>query len=91
MSDDTFVEEREFILRLEVRCAFPADYDGDDDGQAWWAEVEPVTAEIVRAAAAILASRSGWRVRPANRGRPTTDEVTLIVERGPKKNGQPVG
>jgi hypothetical protein len=87
MSDDTFVEEREFTLRLELRCAFPADYDGDDDGYHWLSEVEPVTAEIVRAAAAILAARPGWRVRPANRGRPATEEVTLIVEQ--KKTASP--
>jgi hypothetical protein len=89
MSDETVIEAREFTLRLEVRCAFPADYDGDDDGYAWWAEVEPATAEIVRAAAAILAARPGWRVRPANRGRPASEEVTLVVERGQKKTASP--
>jgi hypothetical protein len=89
MSDETVVEAREFTLRLEVRCAFPVDYDGDDDGYAWWAEVEPATAEIVRAAAAILAARPGWRVRPANRGRPASEEVTLVVERGQKKTASP--
>jgi hypothetical protein len=83
MSDETFVEEREFTLRVEVRCAFPEDYDGDQDGYVWWADVESVTAEIVRATAAILARRPGWRVHPANRGRPATEEVTLIVERRP--------
>jgi len=83
MSDETFVEEREFTLRVEVRCAFPEGYDGEGDGYAWWADVEPAAAEIVRAAAAILASRPGWRVRPTNRGRPASEEITLVVERGP--------
>ena len=87
MSDDTFVEEREFTLRLEFRCAFPADYDRDDDGHGWWSEVGPLTAEIVRSAAAILAARPGWRVRPTNRGRPATEEVTLVVEQ--KKTASP--
>jgi hypothetical protein len=82
-SGDAYVEAREFTLRVEVRCAFPKDYDGDDDGYAWWAEVEPATAEIVRAAATILAGRPGWRVRPTNRGRPATEEVTIVVEREP--------
>jgi hypothetical protein len=84
MAEETYLEARDFTLRIEVRCAFAADYDGDDDDYAWWAEIEPVTAEIVRAAAAILASRPGWRVRPTNRGRPSTEEVTLVVDRGPK-------
>jgi hypothetical protein len=83
MSDLTHVEQREFTLRIEVRCAFPADYDGEADGYAWWSDVEPVTAEIVRAAVAVLSRQPGCRVRPANRGRPSDEEVTLIVERTP--------
>ena len=83
MPDETYVESREFTLRIEVRCAFPADYDGEADGYAWWPEVEPVTAEIVRAAVAILARQPGCRVRPTNRGRPADEEVTLVVDRSP--------
>ena len=83
MSELTHVEQREFTLRIELRCAFPENYDGDDDGFAWWSQVEPATAEIVRAAVAILARQPGCRVRPANRGRPADEEVTLVVERTP--------
>ena len=43
---DDYVEEREFTLRIAVRCAFPADYDGEADGYAWWSEVEPATEEV---------------------------------------------
>jgi hypothetical protein len=81
MSDDAYVEEREFTLRVEVRCRFPSDYDGEADGQAWWPAIEPALAEIVRGAVAILARQPGCRVRAGNRGRPAADEVTLIVER----------
>lgn len=83
MPDDTYVETREFTLRIEVRCAFPTDYDGEADGYAWWSDIEPATAEIVRAAVAILARQAGCRVRPANRGRPADEEVTLLVDRTP--------
>jgi hypothetical protein len=83
MADEPYAEEREFTLRIVVRCAFPADYDGEADGYAWWSEVEPAAAEIVRAAAVILARQPGARVRPANRGRAATEEVTLLVERAP--------
>lgn len=83
MSELTHVEAREFTLRIEVRCAFPPDYDGDDDGYAWWPQVEPASAQIVRAAVAILARLPGCRVRPANRGRPADEEVTLVVDRTP--------
>ncbi len=76
-----YVEEREFVLRLEVRCAFPDDYEGDEDGYAWAEELRPMTAELVRAAMGAIAGRPGWRVRAGNRGRPAEEEVTLVVER----------
>lgn len=83
MPELTHVEEREFTLRIQMRRAFPENYEGEDDGYAWWSEVEPATAEIVRAAVAILARQPGCRVRPANRGRPADEEVTLLVDRTP--------
>ncbi|HTA20617.1 MAG TPA: hypothetical protein VK989_15095 [Polyangia bacterium] len=74
------VEEREFTLRLQVKCAFPEDYDGDADGYAWWEEFPAVANEIVAAARRAAVAR-GWTVRPANRGRPADEEITLVVER----------
>lgn len=81
MPSETYSEQREFTLRIELRHAFPENYDGDDDGYAWAEGVQPALAEIVRAAAAILAQRGGFRVHPANRGRPADEEVTLVAER----------
>jgi len=81
MADEAYVEQRDFSLRIELRCAFPETYEGDADGYAWAEEIQPALAEIVRAAAAILAQRGSFRVRPANRGRPADEEVTLIAER----------
>lgn len=76
-----YVEEREFLLRLEVRCPFPPDYDGDQDGYAWVESFRPIAAQIVQAAAATVKAHPGWRVRFANRGRSTEEEVTLVLER----------
>ncbi len=76
-----YVEEREFVLRFDLRCEFPDDYEGDDDGYAWAEAWQPGAAEIARAAAAAIAARPGWRVRIGNRGRPADEEITLIVER----------
>jgi hypothetical protein len=75
-----YVEQREFTLRLDVRRGFPEDYAGDEDGYAWWADFAPIAAEIVRAAAQIATRHPGWQVRPANRGRPSDEEVTLVVD-----------
>ncbi len=77
------VEEREFTLRLQVRCTFPEGYEGDADGYVWWEEFPSLAAEIVRAAQQIVARRPGWKSRTANRGRSAEDEVTLVVERAP--------
>jgi hypothetical protein len=74
------VEEKEFTLRLQVRCVFPEEYEGDADGYAWWEEFPSVAAEIVSAAGRIAATR-GFTVRAANRGRPADEEVSLILER----------
>jgi len=78
-----YTEERDFTLRLSVRCTFPDDYEGEADGFAWWTEFDAIRAEIVQAATQMVARRPGWTVRPANRGRPADEEVTLIVEREP--------
>ena len=75
-----YVEEREFTLRLQVRCVFPEGYEGDADGYAWWEQFPAVAAQLVRAAAQ-AATASGWTVRPANRGRPADEEVMLVLER----------
>jgi hypothetical protein len=76
-----YVEEREFVVRVELRCTFPADYDGDDDGYAWAGDLQPLGAEIAHAVAAVLKRRPGWSVRAGNRGRPADEEITLIAER----------
>jgi hypothetical protein len=80
----TYVEERQFILRLELRCTFPDDYEGDEDGYEWAKHVQPIVEEVVAAAAAAFKRRPGWHLHPANRGRPSSDEVTLVAELLPK-------
>lgn len=76
-----YTEEREFDLHLVLRCEFPEDYEGDLDGYAWAEEIPKITAEVVSAAVAALRRRPGWQLRGGNRGRPTEDEVVLILER----------
>jgi hypothetical protein len=73
-----YVEEKEFTLRLQVRRVFPENYEGEADGYAWWEEFP--ASEIVRAAVQ-AAAKAGYGARPANRGRPADEEVTLVLER----------
>jgi hypothetical protein len=75
------VEEKELTLRLELRCAFPDDYEGDADGLTWTAEVPALTGAILAAVVQTIQRHGGWKVRPGNRGRPSDEEVTLILER----------
>ena len=76
-----YVEEKDFTFRLEVRCAFPDDYEGESDGYAWTPELNALTGEMLAAIVATVQKRPGWRVRPANRGRATDEEITLVLER----------
>lgn len=76
-----YVEEREFSLRLVVRCEFPDDYEGELDGYEWAGEMPDITSELFRAAVATLQKRPGFRLRGGNRGRPVEEEMTLILER----------
>lgn len=79
-----YVEERDFTLRLDIRCEFPENYEGEADGYAWLAEFhERIAPRVVQAVVAAIRDHPGWAVRPGNRGRPIEDEVTLIVERAP--------
>jgi hypothetical protein len=75
-----YVEERTFTVRLELRAEFPDDYDGEEDGYEWANQIAPLAAEVVQAAAT-AARRGGWNLRTANRGRPSDEEITLVLER----------
>jgi hypothetical protein len=77
----TYVEEREFVVRFELRCAFPDDYEGEEDGYEWAKSFAPMATEIVQAAVAAIRARPGWQVHARNRGKPGDEEVTLVVER----------
>lgn len=79
----SYVEETEFTLRLVVRCAFPDDYQGEEDGYEWVQGFRPITQDVVAQAMRVLAAKPGLTVRPGNRGRSTEDEVTLVIERAP--------
>lgn len=76
-----YVEQRDFTLRFEVRCSFPPEYEGEEDGYEWAQQFRPIAAEIVAAAAAVVRRHGGWAVHTGNRGRSSEDEVTLVVER----------
>jgi hypothetical protein len=76
-----YVEEKEITFRIETRCAFPEDYDGEDDGYVWTAELRPLYNEMLHALVQVVGRHPEWSVRPRNRGRSSEDEITLVLER----------
>jgi len=79
-----YVEERDFTVRLDLRCEFPEGYEGEQDGYAWLREFhDEIAPRLVQAVVAAIRQHPGWTVRPANRGRSAEDEVSLVVERDP--------
>jgi hypothetical protein len=79
-----YVEERDFTLRLDLRCEFPEGYEGEQDGYAWLREFQDrIRPRLVQAAVHAIRDQPGWKVRPANRGRSLEDEISLLVERLP--------
>jgi hypothetical protein len=76
-----YVEEKEFTFRIEARCAFPEDYEGEEDGYVWAAELRPLLSEMLQALVQVVALHPEWSVRPGNRGGSSEDEITLVLER----------
>src|SRR5262249_1896259 len=81
LSSCMHVESKEFVIRFELRAAFPDDYEGDDDGYAWTPAFQPVAQALVTAVAGTVAAHPGWKFPPGNRGRSSEDEVTFVLER----------
>lgn len=82
-----YSEEKEFTVRLVMRCNFPDDYEGELDGYAWAEEVPAVAGEVVRAVIGVLGKHRAWKLHGGNRGRSPEDEVTLVLERQLDREG----
>jgi hypothetical protein len=75
------VENKEFAIRFDLRAAFPEDYEGEEDGYAWTADMRPLAQALVTAVARTLAAHPGWKFHASNRGRSSEDEVSFVVEK----------
>jgi hypothetical protein len=74
-------EERQFSIHLHLAAEFGADYEGDEDGYAWFERFESVLKpRLVKAVFDALRSEPGWRVVPAPRGVDPTTAVEISVE-----------
>lgn len=77
-----YKEEREFVIRLRLSAQFAEDYEGDDDGYAWYRKFDQkVRPAIVSELVHLLAKLGGFRITPVNRGLDSHEELELFVER----------
>lgn len=79
-----YTEEREFTFRVTVRTTFGEEYDGDEDGYEWAAEVPAIQQALLGAITEAAARDKRWALRFENRGRAPEDEVAIVLERTAK-------
>jgi len=78
----THREEGEFSLQLHLSAEFPPDYEGDDDGYAWFEEFEnELKPELVNAVFAVLQRSPRWQAVAAPRGRDPELGIDIDVKR----------
>jgi len=77
-----YQEEKTFVLRFSLEASFPDDYDGDGDHMTWlheWeTDIKPVMLKHVFEA---LRTHPAWTSHVRNRGRASTDEIEIVLER----------
>ena len=75
-------EERSFAVHINLTARFLEDYEGDEDGYAWFEQwAEAVRPQVVRAVFDALRAEPGWQVIAAPRGRDPADAVEVAAER----------
>ncbi len=80
-------EERAYSIELSVTAEFPADYEGDADGYAWFEEFEQsLKPRLVAAVFDVIRADPRWRAIAAPRGRDPERalelELRLVAPRG---------
>jgi hypothetical protein len=73
-------EEREFSILLHVSAEFDAEYEGDDDGYAWFERFETlVRPRVVAAVFEAIRDDPAWSATPGPRGRDPERTVEIDV------------
>jgi hypothetical protein len=75
-------EEKAFTIQLHLSAEFEADYEGEDDGYAWFEQFDQrLRPKVVAAVMDALRNQPGWSVFAAPRGRDPSDAVDIEVKR----------
>ena len=75
-------EERSFSVELHLVAEFDDDYEGDEDGYAWFSRFEQeLGPKLVAAVFDAVRTTPGWAARAAPRGRDRSTAVEIEVRR----------
>ena len=75
-------EERTFSIHLHVAAEFSEEYEGEEDGYAFFERFETaIKPRVVKAVFDALRAEPGWRVIASPRGIDPSVGVELAVER----------
>ncbi|HVJ19559.1 MAG TPA: hypothetical protein VM686_29265 [Polyangiaceae bacterium] len=78
----THREEREFSLHLHLSAEFSDDYEGDDDGFAWFDHFEQeLKPRLISAVFDVLQKTPRWQAVAAPRGRDPELALEIDVKR----------
>lgn len=78
-------EEKTFTIQIHLRASFEEDYEGDDDGYAWFERWKrSVLPGLVSELFSGLRKDASWRVLPTSRGRDRDEALEISVEWTPE-------
>jgi hypothetical protein len=81
-------EERQFAIHLHLSAEFAEDYEGDDDGYAWFERFEhDLKPRLLNAIFEVLQRDSKWEAIAAPRGRDPDTAIEIDVRRRPGFKG----
>jgi hypothetical protein len=81
-------EEREFAIHLYLSAEFDEDYEGDDDGYAWFARFEQgLKPRLLNAVFEVLKNDPNFEAVAAPRGRDPDTAIEIGVRRRPSLKG----
>ncbi len=75
-----YQEEKTFTLRFTLEAAFPGDYAGDEDEQAWVREWEArIKPQLIKSVFESLRRHDGWTSHIRNRGASPDNEIEIVL------------
>lgn len=81
-------EERQFAIHLHLSAEFSEDYEGEDDGYAWFERFErDLKPRLLNAVFEVLSRDPKWEAVAAPRGRDPDTAIEIDVRRRPTLKG----